>query len=801
MPRCRLLPWLLLTLAAVPLTSRAQAPGAQADTGITVSDRLGVGIHFITPQLGEIGALRDTGARWVRKDLDWASTEKAPGVYDFSQYDALLSQLESAGLRTLLILCYYNPLYDHGLSPASDDARQAFARWAAAAVTHFRGHHILWEIYNEPNFRFWTPRPNTEDYIKLALAVGEAVHEAAPDEKLVGPAAAGMDLSFVEACLKAGLLNYWSAVSVHVYTPGDPEGVASDLLHARLLMRKYMPPGKSIPVIITEWGYSAVWNGMDEQKQAAMLARGWLTQIANDEPLSFWYDWESGGNSQDPEQHFGLIGPPLAAVGAVTLPKKPSYLAAQTLTRLLGDFKFNKRLVLDKPEDYVLLFTRGKETRLAVWTAATPHQAALPASAGSFEVTGVTGESLASLVADRGLDVMLTNGPQYLVPADTNDLLRVAAAWQRLPTDIEVRSPGELTLHLPIRNPLSKNIRFRIGLVDTNSGMTSEAHPGQTARLAVPLQVVTRSADPVTVAVGLRVGGIGRLEQSTLLVAENPLRATVLPLTPTSLPVLITNPAHDGFSGSLVIKGGKGIGLRSDSAPVHLTAGSNDVTVALPIERAPESYYEVGVSLVDEDRRTVLKVPVSGFAALSNLSNYAPAAPLSGEKPESSGSQAGGSGIAQGLPPEGPPEPGMTALRLTLKLPPGGSSVSVTSPNPAATAIPGQPKALGLWIYGDDSRAVPCIAFVDSSGQRFEDVGGPINWKGWRYVLVLMDAPQAAHSGGPNDGVIHYPIRWDNPVWLRNPSNQPIAVSLYLSGRTLIYGPAIPALTGNKTRR
>lgn len=774
---------------ATALPAHAQAGDIQAE-GATVADRLGINTHFIAPQPGEMQALAATGVRWVRKDLDWASTEKSPGVYDFSPYDRLLSQFESAKLRTLFILCYYNPLYDHGLSPASDEARQAFAHWVVAAVRHFRGHRILWEIYNEPNFRFWTPRPNTEDYIKLALAVGEAVQETAPDAKLVGPASAAIDPPFLEACFKAGLLNYWSAVSIHTYTPGDPERVANDLLQVRLLMRKYMPPGKVIPVIVTEWGYSAAWNGMDERKQASMLARSWLTQIASGEPLTFWYDWEGGANPQDPEQHYGLIGPPVVAGGSVTFPKKPAYDAVRTLTGMLGDFRFNKRLVLENPNDYLLLFTRGDEVRLAAWTTAPPHQATLPASAGSFQATGVTGESLPALVADRhGLDVMLTNEPQYLAPGESNDLLKVAAAWQRLPEDIEVRSPGELTLRVPVTNPLPKAVRFRArGLnarVQAGPGERADFH--QTARLMVRLEAVARSADPVPVVVELEARGLGRLEQSTMLVAENPLRATLLPLAAASLPVLITSPTGDGFRGWVVATHSEGIHFRTESVQLNLAPGSNNATAEIPIDQAPTAIYRAGIDLVDENRNIVLQLPPGRFCRVGDsFSKYRPGADTADYQLETG---SGTDTLTAALPAEGSPEPGLGALKLDLKLSPRSSPVSLRTRDAAGQAIPGEPKALGVWIYGDASRALPYLTFVDSTGQRFDEGGGAIDWKGWRYVLVFMDAPQAVHAGGANDGVIHYPIHWQSLFALRNPTGEEMRCVLYVSAPTLIYGP------------
>jgi len=145
-----------------------------------------------------------------------------------------MAALESSHLHPVWVLDYSNPEYDHGLSPASDEAREGFAHWAAAAADHFRGRGVLWEMYNEPDWCFWTSKPSTIDYIKLALATGEAFQELVPGEELIGPASATVGPPFLEACFRAGLLNYWSAVSIHAYrSASSPETVADDLRQAR----------------------------------------------------------------------------------------------------------------------------------------------------------------------------------------------------------------------------------------------------------------------------------------------------------------------------------------------------------------------------------------------------------------------------------------------------------------------------------------------------------------------------------------------------------------------------------------
>src|SRR5205823_7504269 len=147
---------------------------------------------------------------------------------NFAAYDRLMASLAPHHIRALFILDYTNPLYDNDQSPHTDEGRAAFAHWAAASARHFRGRGILWEMYNEPNIGFWRPKPNVDDYTQLALAVGKALRAAVPEAVYVGPATSTIPFPFLEACFKAGLLEYWSAVSVHPYRQTDPETALED---------------------------------------------------------------------------------------------------------------------------------------------------------------------------------------------------------------------------------------------------------------------------------------------------------------------------------------------------------------------------------------------------------------------------------------------------------------------------------------------------------------------------------------------------------------------------------------------
>ncbi|MCE5310850.1 MAG: cellulase family glycosylhydrolase [Acidobacteriales bacterium] len=344
------------------------------------TDGVGVNIHFTDPRPGEMEMLAAGGFRWVRMDFHWASIEKEKGVYDFSAYEQLLAALKPHGIRALFILDYTNKFYDDDLPPHTEEGRQAFARFAAAAVKHFQDKGILWEMWNEPNIKqFWKPAPNAEDYSKLALVVGKAIRAAAPRERYIGPATSRIDMPFLEACFKAGLLKYWDAVSVHPYRRFDPESTAEEYAKLRAMIARYAPKGKTIPIYSGEWGYSDVAADLSVDLQGQYLARQWLHNIACGVPLSIWYDWhDDGADAKEREHHFGTVFFPYFAGRTLVHDPKPAYNAARRLTSELVGYRFARRLKVGAADDYVLEFACGKQKKLACWTrAASPHTVAL----------------------------------------------------------------------------------------------------------------------------------------------------------------------------------------------------------------------------------------------------------------------------------------------------------------------------------------------------------------------------------------------------------------------------------------
>jgi len=339
------------------------------------------------------------GFKFVRMDLSWSATEKKKGEYDWSAHDELTANLEKRGLRALYILAGSNALYEQEsatfpnpwsvgrkgvlkrpFAPQHPESVEAFARWASAAAKHFRGRHIIWEIWNEPNGDiFWPPKADVNQYITLALATAKAVRAADPEATIIAPGSARFPWDYLETMFASGILEYLDAVSVHPYrwgywlpklpdVVGPPETVTADYARLRGLIAKYAPAGKqNLPIISGEWGYPTHDGGVSLETQAAFIVRQQLVNLLDGVPLSIWYDWnDDGPDPANPEHHFGTC--------TRDLKPKPAYLAVQTMTRELSGYRIFRLLKTGRKDACVLLCVNNAGTKkLVAWTVGEPQ--------------------------------------------------------------------------------------------------------------------------------------------------------------------------------------------------------------------------------------------------------------------------------------------------------------------------------------------------------------------------------------------------------------------------------------------
>ena len=222
----KLLRILFLVAAALPGAAMRAAPPP-----LDITSAYGVNIHASLLYPGDLARIRAAGFTWVRVDLGWKSIEGARGVYDFSSFDVLARGLEAEGLRAIVVLAYGNPLYaDWSDSPlyarrnGTEEFRAAYAAFCVAAVARYSGRGYIWEQWNEPNNKhFWPPTASSNSYVALMRRTCAAIRVHFPNELIAGPATSYVDLPFIEGCLRGGMLDYWSAVTVHPYRQSEPE--------------------------------------------------------------------------------------------------------------------------------------------------------------------------------------------------------------------------------------------------------------------------------------------------------------------------------------------------------------------------------------------------------------------------------------------------------------------------------------------------------------------------------------------------------------------------------------------------
>lgn len=731
--------WLLLPLffSAPPARPDALPPPK-------IPDSVGVNIHFTGAPAKDLDGIKDGGFGWIRMDFAWAGIEKTKGVYDFAAYDELVDGLTARKIKPLFILDYGNDLYQKG-SPRTPEARAAFAKFAGEAAKHFAGKPILWEIWNEPNIGFWQPRPNADEYARLALETAQAVKKADPKATVLAAGTSGFPLPFLETAFKMGLLRFIDAVSVHPYRGSAPETVASDFRALRLLTAKYAPKGRDIPLVSSEWGYSTV--GVSEKTQAQYFARQQLVNLSEGVRLSIWYDWkEDGADPKENEHHFGTVRPDLTP--------KPAYLAAQTLTRVLGGYRFVKRIPLASEDDWLLLFARGPgDVKLAAWTVGAEHAISLPL-AGTPAVRAMGGEvqGMNSAATSGRLKLTLAGSPQYVAPAaQGNESLALAAAWTATAPSPFYAAGQPIKLILTLANAdagKSHRVKFLVALSAPNQPQPTSIvegedviGPGTTLRQGASSTAFSRV--PVRARVALVLDGVRQpYPQDVLLTPTDPLSLSVAPAGAGGYRAQIGNPAGTAFEGVLERSAP---GQKATRARVRLTAGQKSADA---------------VVLGDPQRAAVFTLRDSGGATAAALParRFVPYPLIPAQlQTRLDGDLKVASTVRADAPPNG------AVLKVTYDFAPGWTFWHTGEANPMP--LPGKPEAFGLWVYGDGSGQSVRMRFRDATGQTFQPDGGLLDWTGWRFVtfaLTLANRSNAGHWGGANDGVIHYPIHIEN---------------------------------------
>lgn len=751
----------LLAAAFLLLMSAFTPAAASTFPPPIVPDGFGVNIHFTGAPKQDLDGLAKLGVRWIRMDFFWAGIEKTRGVYDFTAYDTLTSALAARHIRPIYILDYENSLYEQG-SPSTPEARAAFARFAAAAATHFAHAGVVWEIWNEPNIGFWKPTPNVNDYAAMAVETAKAIKEADPHSLVIAPATSTMDFGFMEACFRAGLLKYIDAVSFHPYRPSAPETAAADYAQVRALIARYAPAGREIDLVSSEWGYTTA--DVSEEQQAQYLTREWLSNLEQEIKISIWYDWhDDGTDPKNGEHNFGTVNNDYSP--------KPAFVAGQTLTHTLAGYRFIKRVVTASDADYLLIFAKGRSYKLAAWTTGDPRTIPIP-FAGTAGITSMLGERSKLPEQSGTLSLPISQSPVYVDVPPGNKDIALAASWTVTPAHAAYfgKDP-KVTIRFV--NPLDRPFKgsFSWVLPSGDSALVEVGKPFGPIRPGGSFQATYRipgARIPLKADIGL--SNAGHLDERCDLVPADPLTLSMAPIRPEGYGYLISNPAGEPFAGEM-----------EESWPGHSVEAWISVK---PGQRTKMTIVPGGVTspaemvkvlLESEDSKVSLSLPTQAFLPAAGGPDGWKAVLDGDPKVESKISLST-------VPPMAPLN--SSAAKLDYTFAQGWSFCRVFDPD--SRPLAGKPTGETIWVNGDGSGNTLRMRFVDSTGQYFQTTAGLCDWHGWQPVSFDFSKTDA-RWGGANDGVIHYPICIDTILLLDSASRAQGAGSILICDPEIVY--------------
>lgn len=325
---------LLTVLLAGPLTGRANAAET---TGGTLGDRTGYAVGGNLQDRSPVELAREldlavaSGARWIRLDVNWASTERVRGQRDWSAMDRVVAAINSRGIE-ILGLVTYAPSWaraagsEHHAPPTDPNA---FADFAKAAASRYTSRGIdAWEVWNEPNIHnFWSPKPNAGAYATLLKATSAAIRTVNPRATILSgglsPASTSSDgstiapIEFTKRLYAAGARSSFTAMAVHPYSfpylPTTPNTSSWNAFAQLPLVHDVMAQNGDAAkqIWMTEVGAptGSARDAVDDQRQAAIVTEAVTASNAWSwsGPAFVYAVRDAGTDPADREDNFGLV--------------------------------------------------------------------------------------------------------------------------------------------------------------------------------------------------------------------------------------------------------------------------------------------------------------------------------------------------------------------------------------------------------------------------------------------------------------------------------------------------------------
>jgi polysaccharide biosynthesis protein PslG len=321
--------WGLHALAAATLVLFAAVPGAHARGGPSREFFGVVPQTDVTPS--ELDRMAANGVGTVRVQFSMSEIEPVRGQYQFGATDDLVRNAAARGIRVIptiygtpgwLNLVDGNEYCGGGCAPYSDEARNAWAEFAAALVARYGPNGTFWppttcgctialpihtwQIWSEQNSpKYFAPTPNAQRYGRLLAVTAARIHAVDPNAEVItggmwGPPSADEVIPTAQYLRRLyavpGVKSSFDAVAVHPYASSLDR--VSDQVKA--VLRVIRAARDDARIWITELGWASGGppdNGLVKtpKAQARLLTSAMSNLIAKRRAWRIrgvlWYAW------------------------------------------------------------------------------------------------------------------------------------------------------------------------------------------------------------------------------------------------------------------------------------------------------------------------------------------------------------------------------------------------------------------------------------------------------------------------------------------------------------------------------
>ncbi len=216
------------------------------------------------------------GILWWRDwSVQWRTVQPKPDAeFDFSETDFQIDRVLREGGKALVLFPFPSAEWSTSGDPAQIEkvqpiayrrqvmllackpkGEQAFERYIAASVRHYRNRVTAYHIFNEPLYTFYSLPASLghtlDDYLRLLRIAYKAIKSEQPEAIVVGGIGIWADNRWTRDFVESGGLKFVDVLDLHLYSGGNPEALCEPL---EKLWKRMKQPNEAKAIWLTELG-------------------------------------------------------------------------------------------------------------------------------------------------------------------------------------------------------------------------------------------------------------------------------------------------------------------------------------------------------------------------------------------------------------------------------------------------------------------------------------------------------------------------------------------------------------------